>query len=142
MKIKTIMLVILLAAGVSNDAIAGIGITYEQAMRYFGDDFRMSKSTPVDGRDRYMGTSKNGMAVLEIIGQRNDLSQASLIVGLPNDSPAIVVHNAAMLLRFLKNTVPGWAGSSAWATSTLKKIAKSDGKVSIVKGGIIITMQY
>jgi hypothetical protein len=141
-KICLIFLAILLATGACDNAMAGIGISYEQATQYLDSDFKMQKSSPVNGRDRYMSMSTSDLAILEIIGQKHDITQASLTIGIPNDVPAVLTRHSAMLLRFLKNTVPDWAGSSEWAVNTIQKVANGGDEATTIKGRKAITMKF
>ena len=119
-----------------------IGISYHQVMEYLSDFFSMEKSPLVDGRDRYIAQSANNMAILEIIGNKNNISSTTLSVFFPNDAPEILIENTAMLLRFLKNTVPGWPNSSDWVTAALNEFVNSpNSSKSIVKGNKLITIQ-
>ncbi len=102
-----------------------LGVSYEQMMNYLSNFFTMDKSTPVDGKDRYMGQTSNGLAMLEIIGDKDDIYQSSLMLSIPSDSPDTIIENSAILLRFLKNIVPEWEGSSEWAVNSMEEITGS-----------------
>lgn len=100
-----------------------IGVSYEQVMQYFRSEktvnIKMKEFTLDDGQTAYRGITDDGTAQLYIIGDKSDISQASLLVGLPNDAPKIKLRNLAMILRFLGNLVPEWSGREDWAASTL-----------------------
>lgn len=102
-----------------------LDVSYVQMMNYLSNFFTMEKVTPVKGEDRYMGQASNGLATLEIIGNKDNISQASLMIGIPSDEPSVLIENSAILLRFLKNAVPEWDDSNNWATSSMEKIAGS-----------------
>ena len=102
-----------------------LGVSYDQMMNYLSNFFTMEKSTSVRGEDRYMSQTSSGLATLEIIGDKNNISQTSLMMGIPSDSPSAIIENSAILVRFLKNVVPEWEGSSDWATASMEKIAGS-----------------
>ena len=72
--------------------------------------------------------------MLELIGDKNDLTQATLIIGVPNDSPTILARNSTLFMRFVKNVAPNWTGSDHWAAEALKKTAASQTPVSTVRG--------
>jgi hypothetical protein len=73
-----------------------------------------------------MGMSPDSGAVLELIGPHENLSKASLIIAVPNDTPRVVAQNSGRLLRFVANTMPEWKGGSAWINLGLKKIVSGD----------------
>lgn len=98
-----------------------IGLRYAEVMSYLSNAFAMEAASPVDGLDRYMGQSEEGLAILEVIGDRRDIAQASLVLALPNDAPDAVVINSAILMRFLKNTFPKWKNAEKWVLATVRK---------------------
>jgi len=111
-----------------------IGISYNQTMEYLDQFISMSKSSDVDGQPRYMGQTSDNLAMLEIIGNKNDVSQASLMIGIPNDAPKILIRNTAILLRFMKNVAPEWKSGSDWATSALGRVSSTDEPEEIIRG--------
>ena len=118
-----------------------IGISYDQVMEYLSNSFLMERQSPLNnGQDRYMGKTKDGTAVLEIIGDKNNISQASLIVEFPNDVLDPRMTNMLMILRLLKNTVPEHYNIE-WVTTALGKVIKPpyDSEI-IVKGSKAIEM--
>jgi hypothetical protein len=118
-----------------------IGVSYNQMMNYLSNFFTMEKSTPVDGEDRYMGTASSGLATLEIIGGKDNITQASLMIGIPNDSPILVTENSAIMLRFLKNAVPEWEDITDWFTASLEELTySSNGKIEKLYGDKVIKL--
>jgi len=121
-----------------------IDISYDQVMEYLSNFFLMEKSTPVDGQDRYMGQTFDNLAVLEIIGKKNNISQATLMIGIPNDAADKLVRNTILAMRFLENTVPEWTDSNEWITANAKRVADIPGvsDVEVFKGNKLITMTF
>lgn len=116
-----------------------IGLSYGTVMNYLTDFFVMEEGTMVDGLPRYSGQSKDGLAILEIIGDKSDITQATLLIALPNDSPDTVITNAALVLRFLKNTFPSWKGADEWVMGRVQKLSKSpQGTASIRHGNKVL----
>jgi hypothetical protein len=111
-----------------------IGISYNQIMEYLDQYIPMSKSSDVRGQPRYMGQTSDNLAMLEIIGIKNDVSQATLMIGIPNDSPKILIRNSGILLRFIENIAPEWKAGSDWATSALKRLGSTGEPEEIIKG--------
>lgn len=105
--------------------IKGLGISYDQLMNYLSNSFKMGKSIPLNGQDRYIGQTSDGLLTLELIGDKQNIIQAGLIIGIPNDNSKAIITNSAILLRFLKNAVPEWPNSADWATNTINKINNS-----------------
>lgn len=120
-----------------------LGVSYDQMMNYLSNFFTMEKSSPVNGVDRYMATTTNGLAILEIIGNKDNISQTTLLLGLPNDNSTVAIENSALLLLFLKNAVPEWKDRDTWATASLKKIAEtSSDEEKKLYGGKSIEMSF
>jgi hypothetical protein len=112
----------------------GIGVTYGQMMNYLSSFFVMELSPLADGRPRYFGTSSNNLAMLEIIGDRFNISATTLIIGLPNDAPTQVMENSAIMLRFLLNAMPEWPESSEWVTDAIHRLADSNVPIETTRG--------
>lgn len=120
-------------------SVAGIGRSYNQIMQELSAHFNMEQSAPVRGNDRVMGRTSDGTAALEIIGPRESIVQASLIIGLPSDAPEIVARNSVLLLRLLNNAVPGWTGANDWATLAIRNISASGDVVETIQDGKTIS---
>jgi hypothetical protein len=119
-----------------------IDISYQQVMHYLSNFFHMEKGTPVRNAPRYMGRTKDGTAVLEVIGDKRNIIQASVMLGFPIDERKITIQNSAILLRFIKNTVPEMENPSDWATNSLNRLRNyPDQPVEAVKGNKRIKMQ-
>lgn len=80
-----------------------LNISYDQMTQYLGNYFNLKRSTDVDGQPRYMGLTANNLASLEIIGEKNNISQATLLVTVPTNSSSALVQNSAYLVAFVKN---------------------------------------
>lgn len=112
-----------------------MGVSYSQVMAYLESQIKMTKSTPVRDEDRYMGSTADNLAMLEIIGAKESISQTTLIIGLPNDSKTTVIRNTGLYLRFLKNTVPEWQGVTDWGNDALKRFASSSESSAVITHG-------
>ena len=89
----------------------GIDLTSDQVTRYLDQYITMEKSSDVHGQTRSSGQSDDKLAMLEIIGDSDNISEATLIIGLPNNSQQIVIRNSALMVRFVMNVAPrlGWS---------------------------------
>ena len=83
---------------------AQFGKSYSQIMYKLSPLFKMKRVSNVDGDPRYMGTLRNNMATLEIIGNKRNPKSATLIVGFPSDNEYIVKQSILYATRFLMNT--------------------------------------
>jgi hypothetical protein len=118
----------------SHDAIQRMGVSYRQATDYLRDFMAMEPGAPVNGQSRYRGTSKDYTISLEIIGDRNAITEAKMII-VQSRAVDIEKRNRALLHRFLTNLVPEWPSSSDWADATLDRFsAFQDETVSAMRG--------
>jgi len=142
-RILTLAFTLLLGlAPFEHSAGTNTGLSYSQITQYLSSYFTLEKSTPVNGQPRYMATTEDKLAVLELIGDRSDLTQATLIIGVPNDSQTTLVRNSAMFMRFVKNAAPNWVGGGDWAVAALKKATTTENPVSTVRGARRITVSF
>ena len=106
----------------------GINVSFNQVMENFSETFQMEKSTPVKGQDRYSGTATDGYTSLEIIGKKNNVSQATITTRFPPDDPDQTTLNAMRMAVFVNNTIPELKGANAatWVSNTLTEIISSE----------------
>jgi len=115
-----------------------IGVSYNQIMNYLDSDISMSRATDVRGQPRYMGQTSDYMAVLEIIGSREDVSQATLMLSCSKDAPEALVRNTAILLRFVKNIDSENYLGSDWINSALEHLNQTGEPVEKIVGSKLI----
>jgi len=121
----------------------GINVSFSQVMKNFSETFQMEKSTPVKGQDRYSGTATDGYTTLEIIGNKNNVSQATIMTGLPSDNPDQVMLNTMRMAVFVKNTISEFreANTATWVTNTITEIINSEKESkSVIYGEKELTM--
>lgn len=75
-----------------------------------------------------MGQTDDKLAMLEVLGDKSNVSEATLAIGLPDDSREIVRRNSALLLRFILNVAPGWDGANDWTIGAVKEATSSPGE--------------
>jgi hypothetical protein len=103
--------------------------------------FTFEESTPVDGQPRVSGKSRNGLAIMELIGPEEELTKATIIVGVPNNNQQAVTENAVYLLGLLKVTSPEWTEGTTWVTENLSEAASSDEPITTIQGKQQISLQ-
>ncbi|HCX65964.1 MAG TPA: hypothetical protein DHK64_00045, partial [Rhodobiaceae bacterium] len=123
------------AAGSSADVAAsqvlptpsrGLGVSHRAILDAMAGDFVSENSTPVDGQPRRLAQAKNGLALLETIGDARDVHSATLILFVPNDSPRAVLENTTYGVIFTKTTLPDWPDASNWFSESILKISEGD----------------
>lgn len=87
-------------------------ITYDQAMRGIGKFFEMEESALEDGRRRALSAPNESLAMLELIGPRDAVERAALVVMLPGDPDmrGILHINRTIVFQLLDNVLPETKG--------------------------------
>ncbi len=118
-----------------------IGISYDQIMRYIGQDFPMVKLDDVRGLPCYGGNAPGDHARLEITGNRDNVSRASLAIGLPDDAH-VRLENLAKMMRFVKNVAPELEddSDSDWFTNAFKRVTSTGQKEQKIIGNKLLEM--
>ncbi|MEX2362403.1 MAG: hypothetical protein WD597_02215, partial [Balneolaceae bacterium] len=125
-----------------------LGVSYNQVMDYLSTDFELEESSTYSGEQRYMGTSSNGVSMLEIIGDKENISKTTILVGFSNNQTANT-ENLDYFLRFIRAIFPNSKDAADWAVNALIKIRNSpnqplesyinDKKISLTNYGGLIT---
>jgi hypothetical protein len=101
----------------SSDTVSTAGstlnISYAEIVELLDDYFHIKQSSEVGGQPRYIGRSTNGVATLELVGDKANLSHVSLQIGLPDDSIEAFGENTIFLQQFLEN-VFSWNANAAF----------------------------
>ncbi|MCG8364521.1 MAG: hypothetical protein MJA27_14480 [Pseudanabaenales cyanobacterium] len=85
--------------------------------------FTFENPSPVNGDLRLIGTSAHGLATIELIGQPENLTCATIMVSIPDDNTHALTLNAEYVLRFIKNLSPHWSGGGDWVIQNLDAFA-------------------
>lgn len=124
-------------------AMSGIGRTRHDIQSIYEKPeigFVFKEGAPVRGQPQVLGTSKNGLAMLQIIGPEDNIYEVSMLIGVPNDNPSVVAQNAVYLLGLVKVAAPDWDGGVQWVTDNLE-IAIQEGEATTTHGGLKFTLQ-
>lgn len=82
-------------------------ITYNQITNLIGEFLDIKAADDASGQPRFVGTSENKLVILEMIGDKDNISITSIKLVYPDDiEPVNADLNNAMMLRFLKNVAP------------------------------------
>ena len=82
-------------------------MTYSQIMALLSEFFDMQPTEERSGKSGFLGSSENGLVTLEIAGDKRDVLGTSMKLNYPKKIDAANADlNRAMMLRFLRNTVP------------------------------------
>ncbi|MFC1577106.1 hypothetical protein ACFL42_00635 [Candidatus Omnitrophota bacterium] len=108
------------AAAPAKRPAKGLGLTYEQVIWGLDSYFPMKQGRSVGGKPRYVGESSNGMAVLEIIGDKANITKANLALGTSVDYQT-VFQNTEILKKFCENTAPEVSDFSDWVSAIMSR---------------------
>lgn len=121
-----------------------LGISYNQVMRGLADTFSLENSPLRDGRTRYIGNSPNNLETLEIIGEKKNVEEITLIIFVPEEDPGLVVGRINALI-LIQTVFPDWSESNNWFEDARLKITKDyrsheSSRVEKVYGDISMTL--
>ncbi|MBD2261399.1 hypothetical protein [Pseudanabaena sp. FACHB-2040] len=128
------------------EAPAGIGLSRAGFQSIFEKPeigFVFEQSSPVGGQPRVQGTSENNLVHVELIGPDNELTQATMIAGLPNDDDYALAENSVHLTGFMHLASPGWDGGKDWLRNGLDTLAStSDTEIQTAHDGKTYTLSF
>jgi hypothetical protein len=110
-------------------------VSYRTVTAQLGKFFAMKTAKRLEGQDRYIGQTDDKMATLEIIGNKNNVSEACFMAGLPTDNPGAAERNGGFAFSFIQNIEPEWTDAPNWIAENLVNITNSQTEyVEIVRG--------
>lgn len=119
-----------------------LDVSYDEIMLFLAGTFPMESSPLKDGRERYLGTAENG-SLLELIGSKDDISQASIILSVGDSDPETISKLSTITIRFLNSAVPGWPEATEWLNQTLSELAKNPkNKIEVVYKDKVISANF
>jgi hypothetical protein len=96
----------------------------------FGFTFAEPPGQSSERRDepRVTGTVSGKLVALDLVGPPEDLTQVTLMVGMPSTdplaparNPAVLSENRRYLRTVLRETMPDWKEGDAWLTKLLQR---------------------
>ena len=102
--------------------VSGLGVSRREIKSVYQHadvGFTFEDASLASGIPRSMGRSPDSTAILDLIGPRGNLTQVTLVVGLPNDAPKVVLKNMIYLIALPHHVLPGWAGASDWLEESI-----------------------
>ncbi|MFC1667257.1 hypothetical protein ACFL0P_05290 [Candidatus Omnitrophota bacterium] len=122
-------------------------ITYSQITNVISEFLSIQATENVSGEPVFLGYSENNLVSLKIIGDANNVSEASIRLSYPEDIETVESDlNNAMMLRFFRNTLPGFEDSSNYVKDIIDKFYKmptgSEEREQIALGKKVIEVLY
>ena len=110
----------------------GLGVSRSEASEAFvALGFDLESSPLNDGRERLLGLSEDGSALVEFIGPYHDLTKATLFVELSAVDNTIQGLYAVM---FFASVMPTWERSADWFAATLDGMVPGQEVKSVAEG--------
>ena len=117
----------------------GLGVS-RRAIEAAFTGFSFQSSPLADGRPRSLAESLDTATLIEIIGPDGGPTQATIIIGLPNDSPDVVALNTLYLLTFVPTVAPDWAGGVDWVMDKIDAMAAGESEARTTTGNLIVEL--
>lgn len=112
----------------------GLGISRSEIRDFYSDlGFEFESGVPVDGQPQIIGTSDGGLALLQIIGPSENVTNVSMIAFATIDNDVENTLNGLYFINLLSLITPGWEGSSDWFIDNLEIGANSANDVYTVQ---------
>lgn len=113
---------------ITSRVISGIGLTFDEATNGLTDLFSLEKVTPADGMDRRFGFATDKLSMLEIIGDKSNITRATLVMEMPESASGTSLgRQAATLGIFVKNMMPEWDEClTEWVLPTIQKLGENE----------------
>jgi uncharacterized protein YjbI with pentapeptide repeats len=115
-----------IAEAQAKEAALGIGVTRNAIQSVFEQPeigFTFNPKTPVNGQPQVLGTSKNKLAFIQLIGPSRNLRTASFVTILSDENFANL-ENSVFMLAFLKKALPDWEDTDDWLQSSAEIISQ------------------
>jgi len=100
----------------------GLGLTRMQIMRSFSDAFPEYLSDTLDGEERRIADSRENLAILEIVGDSDNISSTCLAFKFPSNDPIVIFYAT----KFVSITIPEIQNPQAWVANRLERGLRGD----------------
>ena len=103
--------------------------------------FTFENASPIQGKPRLIGTSSHGLAVIELVGQPENLTRAIIRIHIPDADTQALALNAEYVLRFIQTIDPQWKEGGNWMIHNLDAFATGQrSEVKTTQAGKEISM--
>ncbi len=119
---------------------AGLGVAREAVQAvYEADGYTFAVADDVNGQPCVVGDLREPRAHVQLIGPADNLTQASVMVGIGADSPASWVEGATAIRRLVQVAAPAWTDGPDWIHRNLET-AGAEGRAEVRHGPLLITL--
>lgn len=114
---------------VASEKVKGIGISRSKILAAYAeknDAFSGQEGAPVNGQPNWVGRSSNGLATLQLIGNPDDLTSASVVFGVAKDNIDSAAAGMIHMYILLNTIFPDWQDCNKWIVSAIDQVSKNE----------------
>ena len=120
----------------------GLGVGRQTVIDAFEDvgfEIDFEDAPLLGGTPRLLGISTNGRIIVELIGSRRNLTEASVTVGVTSNNSENVTNGLAMLVLLITTT--SWEGGTEWLTNAIGRI-DDEKTITTTRNGYRIRLEF
>ena len=121
---------------------AGLGVSSRTVIQKFdelGMDVGFADAPLSGGTPRSLGINADATVIVELVGPRQNLTEATATVEFGSDADENALNGLAMLALLL--TVTSWDEGTAWLTDAIGRITTVE-RISTTQNGYSITLEW
>ena len=127
----------------SRPAVTPIGVSYDQVLGDMGEYFKIQRAQTNEVPPRYVGTTEDSLAIIEITGEKLNIVKVTLAYALPVGHKDVALRNNLFAVKMLMNCDPTWTDASQWVATHLPPLLDQPGKrIAEVRGNLRIEAEF
>lgn len=79
--------------------------------------FKFQPGNEVQGQPRLVGKAANGLALIELIGNEDEIPRASIALSFPRNAPQTAAENSIYMAQLLTLAAPDWEEGGQWLSN-------------------------
>jgi hypothetical protein len=102
--------------------------------------FKFQPGNEVQGQPRLVGKAANGLALIELIGNDEEIPRASIALSFPRNAPQAAAENSIYMAQLLTLAAPDWEEGGQWLSNGITEAFKVE-KVETTHDDLDFTLQ-
>lgn len=98
-------------------------------------------AAPVREQMQYIGTTRNRLTTVQLLGSADRLTRIEALLGVPRDVPSVARFNGQLAAVLLRLALPAWDDGAAWFADAAKKIGRRS-PLTVYAEGATMTLEY
>ena len=129
--------------GPGRPAVKPIGVTYRQVLEGLGEEFTIQPVQTGEVPQRFIGTTEDSLALIEITGEKSNILKVTLAYALPVDQKDIALRNNLFAVKILMNCDPTWTDALQWVVDHLPPLLDLPGaRIGEVRGKLRVEAEF